>query len=261
MTAPLLKVSNATVRFGGLIAVDDVSFEVRHGELLGLIGPNGAGKTTALRSVTGVVRLATGTVELDGERIDKLPIEKRIRKGLALSQQLVKPVREMSVIENVALAAGSDKTRSPLKALINVDISSESRVARDMLELVGIGIHAEQSPAVQPLGILKRLEMARALALRPKLLLLDEPLAGLNSKEARALATTIADINRKGTTIVLIEHNLGEVIRVCQRLVVLDNGRKIADGEPRAVMDDPQVRSAYLGGDVVADKGGARASA
>ncbi|MDF2689840.1 MAG: ATP-binding cassette protein [Microvirga sp.] len=260
MTGPLLKVSNVTVRFGGLTAVDDVSFEVQHGELLGLIGPNGAGKTTALRSVTGVVALSSGRVELDGERIDELPIERRIRKGLALSQQLVKPFRQVSVIDNVVLAAGSAKTLSPWKALVSVDTSDERRIARAMLDLVGIVAHAEQNPAIQPLGILKRLEMARALALRPKLLLLDEPLAGLNSKEARALATTIAEINRQGTTIVLIEHNLGEVIRVCHRLVVLDNGRKIADGEPRAMMNDPLVRSAYLGADVVADNGGAHAA-
>jgi branched-chain amino acid transport system ATP-binding protein len=259
MTVPLLKVSDATVRFGGLTAVDHVSFEVRQGELLGLIGPNGAGKTTALRAVTGVVRLSEGRVELDGERIE-LPIEKRIRKGLALSQQLVKPLRQMSLIENVVLAAGSGKTASPLKALVNVDTSAECQVARDMLDRVGIGAHAEQSPAIQPLGVLKRLEMARTLALRPKLPLLDEPLAGLNSKEANALASTIAEVNRQGTTIVLIEHNLGEVIRVCHRLVVLDNGHKIADGEARAVMNDPQVRSAYLGSDVVADKGAAHAA-
>ena len=255
MTTPLLKVTNATVRFGGLTAVDHVSFEVRQGELLGLIGPNGAGKTTALRSVTGVAHLSEGSVELDGERIDHLPIARRIRKGLSLSQQLVKPLREMTLIENVALAAGMQKTSSPLKALLNVDSSVERRMAQSMLDMVGIGALGEQKPGTQPLGILKRLEMARALALKPKLFLLDEPLAGLNSKEAGALATTIADLNKSGISIVLIEHNLGEVIRVCHRLVVLDNGRKIADGEPRAVMNDPTVRAAYLGGDVVADKG------
>lgn len=261
MTTSLLRLTNATVRFGGLTAVDDVSFDVKHGELLGLIGPNGAGKTTALRSITGVVRLSQGTVELAGERIETLPIEQRVRKGLSLSQQLVKPLREMSLIDNVALAAGHAKTRSPLKALFSVAIDEERATAREMLDRVGIGAYADQSPAIQPLGILKRLEMARALALQPKLLLLDEPLAGLNTKEANALATTIAEINRQGTTIVLIEHNLGEVMRVCGRLVVLDNGRKIADGEPRAVMNDPAVRAAYLGGDVVADKGVAHAEA
>lgn len=249
---PLLRVSEVTVRFGGLTAIDGVSFDVRVGELLGLIGPNGAGKTTMLRSVTGVVRATEGRVELDGQRIDGLPIDRRILRGLSLSQQLVKPFRDISVIDNVALAAGSAKTTSPLKSLLHVARDQELSIARTMLERVGIASHADQSPSIQPLGVLKRLEMARALALKPRLLLLDEPLAGLNSKEARALADTIAEINRQGVTIVLIEHNLGEVMRICQRLVVLDNGRKIADGEPRAVMNDPVVRAAYLGGDTLA---------
>jgi branched-chain amino acid transport system ATP-binding protein len=249
---PLLRVSGVTVRFGGLTAVDSVSFDVHQGELLGLIGPNGAGKTTVLRSITGVVRATEGRVELDGQPIDGLPIDRRILRGLSLSQQLVKPFREISLIDNVALAAGSAKTMSPLKSLLHVARDEELETARQMLERVGIAAHANQSPAIQPLGVLKRLEMARALALKPRLFLLDEPLAGLNSNEARGLADTIAEINRQGVTIVLIEHNLGEVMRICQRLVVLDNGRKIGDGEPRAVMNDPMVRAAYLGGDTLA---------
>jgi len=118
---------------------------------------------------------------------------------------------------------------------------------RQLLARLGIEAHANESPATQPMGILKRMELARALALRPKLLLLDEPLAGLNSKEARLLADTVTEINRGGTTVIMIEHNLGEVLRVCHRLVVLDNGSKIADGEPAAVMNDAVVRAAYLG--------------
>lgn len=249
---PLLQVAGVTVRFGGLTAVDDVSFDVYPGELLGLIGPNGAGKTTMMRSITGVVRVTQGTVALAGENMNGLPIHRRIQKGLALSQQLVKPFREMSVLENVALAAGARHTRSPLNALLRVSQHEENEVGRAMLERVGIAAYAAQQPGIQPLGILKRMEMARALALKPKLLLLDEPLAGLNSKEAHALATTIADINRQGVTIILIEHNLSEVMRICRRMVVLDNGRKIASGEPHAVMNQPAVRAAYLGGDATA---------
>ncbi|HJV79489.1 ABC transporter ATP-binding protein [Noviherbaspirillum sp.] len=245
----LLSVSDVTVRFGGLTAIDKVSFDVYPGELLGLIGPNGAGKTTMLRAITGVVRASDGEVQLEGEKLNGLPIHKRIQKGLSLSQQLVKPFREISVLDNVALAAGMRRTRSPLKALLHVSQQEEAAIGRAMLERVGIAAYADQMPGIQPLGILKRLEMARALAIKPKLLLLDEPLAGLNSKEANALADTIADINRQGMTIILIEHNLGEVMRICQRLVVLDNGRKIASGDPRAVMADPGVRAAYLGGD------------
>jgi branched-chain amino acid transport system ATP-binding protein len=250
--APLLRAADVTVRFGGLTAIDKVSFDVHQGELLGLIGPNGAGKTTMLRSITGVVRATEGSVLLDGHPLDDLPIDRRILRGLSLSQQLVKPLRAISLIDNVALAAGTAKTASPLRSLLHVARHEELAQARALLERVGIAQYADQSPAIQPLGVLKRLEMARALALKPRLLLLDEPLAGLNSSEARALAVTIEEINRQGVTIVLIEHNLGEVMRICRRLVVLDNGRKIAEGEPRAVMNDPVVRTAYLGGDAVA---------
>jgi branched-chain amino acid transport system ATP-binding protein len=245
----LLKVDHVTVRFGGLTAVDDVSFEVNEGDLLGLIGPNGAGKTTMMRSIIGVVQPTQGNVSLDGQSLNGLPIHKRIQRGLSLSQQLVKPFREISIADNVALAAGKKKTISPLRALLNVSNDREMGIAQSELARVGIANLSSQSPGIQPLGVLKRLELARALALKPRLLLLDEPLAGLNSQEAHALAATIAEINRQGLTIVLIEHNLGEVMRICKRLVVLDNGRKIGDGDPRTVMADPVVRAAYLGGD------------
>jgi len=247
--APLLTVRNITMRFGGITAIDGVSFDVMPGELLGLIGPNGAGKTTMMRAIVGINRPQKGSVALEGRRLDALSIDARIRAGLALSQQLVKPFREIDVRDNVALAAGAAKTRTPLQALLHVDRTAERSIALEALERVGIAQLAAQSPRTQPLGVLKRLEMARALALKPRLLLLDEPLAGLNSKEASELARTIADVNRQGMTIILIEHNLGEVMRICQRLVVLDNGRKIADGAQQATMNDPAVRAAYLGGE------------
>ena len=243
----LLSANAVSVVFDGITAISDVSFEVQPGELLGLIGPNGAGKTTMLRVVTGVVPPTGGSVQLEGRPLAGLPTHLRIRRGLALSQQIVKPFRDMSVLDNVALAAGGDKTASPVKALFHTQRGRELAIARQLLERLGIAAHADESPAIQPMGILKRLELARALALAPRLLLLDEPLAGLNSKEARLLADTITEINRGGTTIILIEHNLGEVLRVCHRLVVLDNGRKIAEGVPAAVMDDATVRAAYLG--------------
>jgi len=247
--SPLLSVKNVSVRFGGLSAIDDVSFEVRPGELLGLIGPNGAGKTTMMRAIVGVVRPTTGSVKLEDLTLNDLSIDARIRSGLALSQQLVKPFREMTVQDNVAFAAGSRKTRTPTTALLHVSRLAERQNALDALERVGIASYADHSPKIQPLGILKRLEMARALALKPKLLLLDEPLAGLNSREANALAETIAEVNRQGMTIILIEHNLSEIMRICQRLVVLDNGKKIAEGLPRDAMNDPAVQLAYLGGE------------
>jgi len=243
----LLAVGAVTVLFDGVTAISEVSFDVHQGELLGLIGPNGAGKTTMLRVITGVVRPARGTVTLDGRSLDELPTHLRIRRGLALSQQIVTPFRGMSLLDNVTLAAGADKTSSPVKALFHNRRERELETGRQLLARLGIEAHANESPATQPMGILKRMELARALALRPKLLLLDEPLAGLNSKEARLLADTVTEINRGGTTVIMIEHNLGEVLRVCHRLVVLDNGSKIADGEPAAVMNDAVVRAAYLG--------------
>ncbi len=251
----LLSVAAVTVQFDGVTAINNVSFEVGQGELLGLIGPNGAGKTTMLRVITGVVPQTSGTVRLDGRPLDGLPTHLRIRRGLALSQQIVTPFRDMSVIDNVALAAGADKTASPVKALFHRRRERELDAGRRLLARLGIEQQAGESPQIQPMGILKRMELARALALSPRLLLLDEPLAGLNSKEARLLAHTITEINRDGTTIILIEHNLGEVMRVCNRLLVLDNGEKIAEGEPEAVMNNTVVRTAYLGSGAAAQAG------
>jgi branched-chain amino acid transport system ATP-binding protein len=153
----------------------------------------------------------------------------------------------MSILDNVALAAGHARTASPLTALVHRQRSAERERAGELLARVGIAEMADAEPSSLPLGMLKRLEVARALALDPKLLLLDEPLAGLNHLEAGRLADIIVALNQGGLSIILIEHNLSEVLRICQRLVVLDNGRNLATGEPRAVMDDPAVRAAYLG--------------
>jgi len=243
----ILEVSNVTVRFGGVLALDNVSFAVDRGEFLCLIGPNGAGKTTLMRAVTGVVKPQTARVLLAGRDISKLPTHKRARLGLALTHQIVRPFRSMTVLDNVALTAGHRLFGRILTSMVSADRTAARKQARQYLELVGIEDVAQKSAAGQPLGVTKRLEVARALALEPQVLLLDEPLAGLNSIEAARLADTVADINRQGLTVVMIEHNLGEVLRVSQRLVVLDNGRKIADGMPREVMRDPTVRAAYVG--------------
>jgi len=243
----LLSISGVSVRFGGVDALADVGFDVPQGALLGLIGPNGAGKTTMMRAITGMVRPQAGSIVLDGAEISRLPTHRRVRLGLGLSQQIVRPFAGMSAIDNVALAAGYAKTADPLKALATASRQAERDRAGDLLDLVGVADAAEALPAELPLGTLKRVEVARALALDPKVLLLDEPLAGLNTGEAARLAETVVDLNREGTTVVLIEHNLSEVMRVCRHLVVLDNGRKIGDGDPAEVMADPAVRDAYLG--------------
>ncbi len=246
MTA-LLTIDGVTVRFGGVVAVSDVSLSLSQGELLGFIGPNGAGKTTLLRSIIGMVTPQEGSVRLDGQPLDGMAIHHRIRAGLALAQQIVKPFRTMTLAENVALALGADKTRSPWSAMMHKGNADELETARAQLTRVGLGDVTERMPAELPLGFLKRLELARALALGPKLLLLDEPLAGLNQAEASGMADTIAEINREGQSIVLIEHNLREVTRICPRLYVQDNGRKLADGSTADVMRDKTVLDAYLG--------------
>lgn len=243
----LLEVKNATVRFGGVTAVDNVSFEVKEGELLCLIGPNGAGKTTLLRTVTGTVSPQEAEVILAGRAISRLPAHKRARLGLAMTHQIVRPFRSMTILDNVALAAGHYKIRHVGKAIALLDRKAEREKALEYLNRVAIAHTADKGVIGQPLGVTKRLEVARALALEPKILLLDEPLAGLNSAEASRLADTIAEINREGTTVLMIEHNLGEVMRVARRLVVMDNGRKIGDGAPDEVMRDPAVRAAYVG--------------
>ncbi len=243
----LLEIRGIWMQFGGVQALNDVSFQVADGEFLCLIGPNGAGKTTLLRAIVGVVKPQRARILLAGREIGRLPTHRRIRRGLALTHPIVRPFRAMSLTENVALAVGHRRIKRVWTALGGVDRRREYSRARNLLDLVGIAAHADEPVQGQPLGVLKRLEVARALALKPRLLLLDEPLAGLNHVEAARLADTVTAINREGLTIVMIEHNLGEVLRVSHRLVVLDNGRKIAEGDPGEVMQKSQVRAAYVG--------------
>ncbi len=230
-----------------MTALDELSFSLASGELLGLIGPNGAGKTTALRSITGVVTPQQGSVTVAGHSLTGLSIQARARLGLGFSQQLVRPFFNLSLLDNVALAAGHGITRSPRRALFMRSRTRQRALAKELLERLGIADAAASAPAELPLGYLKRLEVARALALSPRLLLLDEPLAGLNQREAHRLADTLVDLNGDGLSMLLIEHNLSEVMRICGRLVVLDNGEKIAEGAPAEVMGLAQVRQAYLG--------------
>ena len=197
----LLDIQNVTVRFGGVTAVEDVSLSIGERELLGFIGPNGAGKTTLMRVITGMVRPQAGAVVFKGTDISSWPIHKRIRGGLALAQQIVQPLHAFTLVENVVLAAGSAKTGNPLTALLSSARGAERDVALELLERTGIAEAAERRPGELPLGFLKRLEVSRALALKPDLLLLDEPLAGLNQAEAESLADLIAKLAAEGQAI------------------------------------------------------------
>ena len=247
MSAPLLAVDGLLRRFGGVVAADHLGFSVADGELLGLIGPNGAGKTTVLRLIAGLLAPEQGRIMFDGVDLTTQPTHRRMRAGLGLTHQIVRPFRGLSVIENVMIAAGARHTRSPWTALCRLSRAAERERAATLLARVGLQDAADLRPMALPLGGRKRLEVARALALTPRLLLLDEPMAGLNSAEAVALGDLIVDLNRSGITIVLVEHNLGEVMRIARRLLVLDAGRAIADGAPAEVMRRPEVREAYIG--------------
>ena len=238
---------NISVRFGGVNALEDVSLNLNQGEILGLIGPNGAGKTTMLRVITGAVQSNKGEIDLEGQMINNLPIHSRVRKGLGFAQQLVRPFREMTLVENVALASGTEQTLHPWRSMFRVERSEALRDSLKWLAMLGIEDAADSLPNAVPLGYLKRMEVARVLALRPRMLLLDEPLAGLNQAEAAAFADILVKLNRQGQTILLIEHNLAEVRRISSRLVVLDNGRKLAEGNPETELKQSSVLEAYVG--------------
>ena len=243
----VLRVENITVRFGGVTAVENVNLALDEGQLIGFIGPNGAGKTTLMRVITGIVKPQQGRVYLEGVDITGIATHVRIRAGLALAQQIVQPLQAMSLLDNVALAAGSAKTAHCLKSMFVTSREIERDRACQLLEKVGLGGVVDELPGTLPLGYLKRLEVARALALNPKLLLLDEPLAGLNQHEAEALANLIRELNADGQSILLIEHNLREVVRICPVLYVQDNGKPLAFGKTDEVISDASVRRAYFG--------------
>ncbi len=244
---PVLEVKDVTVRFGGVIAVDKASVSIEAGELIGFVGPNGAGKTTLMRVITGIVKPQQGSVTLEGKDLTGLSINQRVRAGLALAQQIVQPLRGMTVLNNVALACGTAKTANPFKAIKSFDKRAERATALALLTRVGLQDVADNEPSKLPLGYLKRLEVARALALKPRLLLLDEPLAGLNQSEASSLADLIKTLNHDGLSILLIEHNLREVMRVCPKVYVQDLGKSLAFGEAKKIMSRPDVIAAYLG--------------
>jgi len=243
----VLRAESLAINFGGVRAVDGLSLTIGEGELVGLIGPNGAGKTTALRLLTGSLSPNSGRVFVAGADVTALPVHQRARLGVASTHQIVRPFHGLTSLQNVLVAAGHARTRSVFSALGSKSRVTEHKRAKELLNLVGLASVADLNVDRLPLGQLKRLEVARALALDPKAILLDEPLAGLNTDEAEALSETILSLNRAGLTVILIEHNLSEVLRISRRLVVMVGGRVVADGEPAATVLEPVVQDAYVG--------------
>ncbi len=243
----LARIDDLHISFGGVAAANGVSFTVNQGEFLAVIGPNGAGKTTALRMVAGLLKPDSGRIFLGDRDVTGLPAYARVRLGLGFTHQIVRPFYSFTTIENVMLAAGHYQTGSPWRALTSRSRDAARKRAHAILERIGLAGQAEKSPRALPLGQRKRLEVARAIALDPKLLLLDEPLAGLSSAEATTMADLIRTLPGEGITVVLVEHNLGEVLRVADRLVVLDAGKVLAEGVPAEVMKRADVRQAYTG--------------
>ena len=241
MSATVLSVAQARKAFGGLIAVNDVSFDVGEGELIGLIGPNGSGKTTMLNLISGALRPTSGEIRLAGTRISGLAPEKVARIGIARTFQLVRVLPSMTAIENVM--AGAVFARNRLWG------SSARDFAGGLLARVGL-TGRESSPVAAMTYIdQKRVELARALAADPRLLLLDEWLAGLNPSELLIGIDLIRDISREGRTIIMVEHVMDAIRTLCSRCVVMNSGVKIADGAAAAVLADPDVIRAYLGDD------------
>lgn len=234
-----LRISNVTVKFGGVTAVDDVSFEVRPGETVGLIGPNGAGKTTLLNVISRFVRDAAGTVAIFGLNVSDLPAYELPRLGVARTFQIVQPFANLTVRQNVAVAA--------MFAGAGLAESAAVMEADRALRQTGLVAKQDMLPAQLTLADRKRLELARALAMQPRILLLDEVMAGLNHVEVDRMVALIRDIKEQGTTIVVVEHVMKAIAALSDRIIVLQFGRKIADDAPDRVFDDPAVVSAYLG--------------
>jgi branched-chain amino acid transport system ATP-binding protein len=241
----LLEVAGVSKRFGGFVALDAIEIDVPAGERLGLIGPNGSGKSTLVNCVGGTLRHEQGTIRFDGQTLQGLPAHQRTRMGLARSFQLPRPFASLTVADNLRIPL--EYTVNARKGLLAADTRSIPEQCREVLRTVGLEAKADRLPRDLTQIEMRKLELARAMATQPRLLIADEPMAGLSHGEVDEILSLLIRLNEQGMTVILIEHIMRAVMRFSRRLVVLVAGRKIADGRPEDVVRDPEVERAYLG--------------
>lgn len=252
MSQTQLRVTDLTMTFGGFNAVDAVSFELSRGKVHSIIGPNGAGKTTLLNMITGIYAPSGGTVSLEGEDITALAPHVLAARGLARTFQNLQIFFNMSALENVMVGRHLRECAGWFAAMLRLPgLAAGERASRaeaaELMQFVGLGDYIDAASDAMPYGALKRLEIARALAAKPKILLLDEPAAGLNATETQEINKLISKLSLAGITVVLVEHDMQLVMGVSDHIVVLDYGRKLCEGSAQAVRNDPRVIEAYLG--------------